>query len=70
MKTKLLDAIKHAVSSDSLKEPFNASDVKQVCPGWANRTYSNFLSKHRKGNPGGYIEFFIKTSDGSYRLIE
>jgi len=69
MKIKLIDAIKQAVYSGILKEPFSATDVKKACPGWARRTYSNFLSKHRKGNPGGYSEYFLQSSDGSYNLL-
>jgi hypothetical protein len=39
-----------AVRSGKLAEPFNAAMVKRVCPGWAERTYRVFLSKHAVGN--------------------
>ena len=60
-------AIYAAVRSGRLKEPFNAVDVRRACPGWANRTYSNFLSKHRVGNPSKTSEFFIQVAPGLFR---
>jgi len=35
----------------------------------ADRTYSVFLPKHRKGNPGGYTEYFEQHEDGTYSLL-
>lgn len=68
--SRFAEDIRNAVRSGSLKEPFRASDVKLACPGWAERTYSVFLAKHRRGNPGGYAEYFVRHSKGSYSLIE
>ena len=68
--SELVEDIKKGVRTGRLKEPFRASDVKAACPRWSDRTYSNFLPKHRKGNPGGYTEYFLQHPDGSYSLIE
>jgi len=68
-RSKFVEDIKKAVQSGRLKQPFRSSDVKSACPTWAERTYHSFLPKHRKGNPGGYREYFIQHPDGSYSLI-
>ena len=68
--SRFMGDIKEAVRTGRLKEPFRAADVKAACPGWSDRTYSNFLPKHRKSNPGGYTEYFLQHPDGSYSLIE
>lgn len=57
-----------ARSLDKLPERFRAADVRDACPGWAERTYTNFLPKHRVGNPGGYTAYFERHADGSYSL--
>jgi len=31
-------------------------------------TYSTFLPDHRLGNPGGYVVYFERNSDGTYTL--
>jgi hypothetical protein len=59
--------IKKAVDSGKLTPPFSAADVRQACPDYAPTTYSNFLPKHRKGNPGGYTEHFRRLAPGRYR---
>ncbi len=38
-----------AVESGKLNVPFNAVTVKEACPGWSDRTYHTFLSKHAAG---------------------
>ena len=48
---------------------FHPDDVRRACPGWADKTYSVFLPKHRVGNPGGYTAYFRRHSDGSYSLL-
>ena len=45
---------------------FRSDDVRGACPGWADATYSVFLPKHRKGNPGGYTVYFQQNAYGSY----
>ena len=66
----LIGQIRQARREDKLPYSFTAADVKQTCPGWAENTYSTFLPKHRKGNPGGETELFVRNSDGTYRLAE
>jgi hypothetical protein len=56
-----------AVDSGILREPFNAKMLKAACPGWADRTYHIFLSKHAVGN-GSTTELFLLVSRGLYRL--
>ena len=58
-----------ARSLGKLPERFRAADVKKACPGWDNGTYTNFLPKHRIGNPGGYPPYFKQHADGSYSLL-
>lgn len=57
-----------ARSRGKLPERFRAADVRKACPGWAEPTYTNFLPKHRVGNPGGYTAYFEQHADGSYSL--
>jgi hypothetical protein len=57
------------VKNGGLKEPFGPDDVKRACPGWAQRTYTNFLSKHAVGNPSGTSELFQRVGPGRYRTI-
>lgn len=68
--SRFVEDIRKAVRTGRLKEPFRAANVKAACPGWNPRTYSNFLPKHRKGNPGGYKEYFLQHPNGRYSLIE
>jgi hypothetical protein len=56
-----------AVQSGRLTQPFNAAMVKQACPGWADKTYRTFLSKHAIGN-GTTTELFVRVSLGLYRV--
>lgn len=58
-----------AVRSRRLKEPFGPDDVKRACPGWAERTYMNFLSKHAVGNPSKTTELFQRVVPGQYRTL-
>jgi hypothetical protein len=58
-----------AVRSGRLREPFDADTLKRACPGWAERTYHVFLSKHAVGNPGKTTELFVRVSPGRYRIV-
>jgi len=58
-----------AVRDRRLKEPFGPDEVKRACPGWAQRTYTNFLSKHAVGNPGKTTELFQRIGPGRYRTL-
>jgi len=53
----------------NLPQRFRPEDVRRACPGWARHTYGVFLPKHRRGNPGGYTEYFVQNPDGSYSLV-
>ncbi len=65
-----VDDIRRALDEDRLPKRFRGSDLKEACPGWAERTYSVFLPKHRVYNPGKYKKYFKQHTDGSYSLIE
>ena len=69
-KSRFVHAIRIAVKEGHLREPFRAHDVKEVCPGFADHTYPVFLPKHRRGNPGGYTEYFERIEPGLYRLLQ
>ena len=58
-----------AVRKCRLREPFGSEEVRRVCPGWAPRTYSVFLSKHALGNPGKETELFERVAPGRYRIL-
>lgn len=67
---RFISDIRRAVRAGKLRKRFRAADVKRACPGWSERTYSNFLPKHRVGNPGGNTELFVQHEDGSYSLAD
>jgi hypothetical protein len=60
--------IYEAVRSGRLSKPFTAKTAKLACPGWADRTYANFFTKHRVGNPSGTTELFIRIARGQFRI--
>ena len=64
-----VDDIRKAIRDSKLPKRFCGADVRDACPGWAEQTYTNFLPKHRLGNPGGYTAYFKQHADGSYSLI-
>ena len=68
--SRFVEDIRRARRREQLQECFRSADVRKACPGWAKRTYTVFLSKHRVGNPGGYTAYFKQHEDGSYSLIE
>ena len=61
--------IRAGVRDGRLPKRIRPIDVRRACPGWADRTYSVFLPKHRKGNPGGYTAYFEQHEDGSFSLL-
>ena len=67
---RIYSAIVTSVKSGDLKEPFGSNEFKKACPGFAEGTYKVFLNKHRKGNPGGNSELFIRVSPGKFRLAK
>jgi hypothetical protein len=68
--SRFVSAVQIAVVVGRLPERFRVKDVRQTCPGWADRTYNTFLAKHRRGNPGGYTEHFERHTDGTYSLLK
>jgi hypothetical protein len=58
-----------AVREGRLKEPFSSADVRLACPSRARNTYTNFLAKHRVGNPGKNTALFERISAGRYRTL-
>lgn len=66
--SKVVKSIKEAIKLGKLNEPFTITDFKKACPGFAEATYSSFLSKHCIRNPGGYSIYFIKVKPGLYKL--
>jgi hypothetical protein len=67
--SRFVDDIRQARRDDRLPHRFKPDDVRQACPGWADHNYGVFLPKHRRGNPGGYSEYFERHKDGTYSLI-
>jgi len=67
--SKFVADIRRALAQGLLPERFRGADVREACPGWADRTYTNFLPKHRVGNPTGQRAYFVQHDDGSYSLL-
>jgi hypothetical protein len=68
-KHAVYSAIVKAVKNGQLKEPFRKKEFRSACPGFGEGTYSAFLYKHRKGNPGGNSELFELVSKGRFRVL-
>lgn len=66
--SKLFISINLAVTERKLKQPFSVNDINNACNNLLAKSPS-FLSKHRKGNPGGYKVYFVQNSDGKYSII-
>lgn len=58
----LLTKIKSMVDKMEVDKQFRVSDFKFL------KNSKSFLSKHRKGNPGGNTEYFVRVSPGLYEL--
>ena len=69
MAHRLYAAIVRAVGAGRLGEPFSAAQLQRSCQGFSPSTYSGFLSKHARGNPGANSELFMRVAEGRYRLI-
>jgi hypothetical protein len=61
--------VRAAAREGRLPKRFRPNHVRRACPGWADRTYSVFLPKHREGNPGGCMVYFEQHTDGSFSLL-
>jgi hypothetical protein len=66
--SKIAIAINVAVTNGKLIQPFSVADVNSACKNLLVKS-SSFLSKHRKGNPGGYKVYFMQDKNGKYSLI-
>ncbi len=66
---RIYQGLVEAVREGSLREPFSSKDFRRAIRGLAKGTYDVFLSKHRKGNPGGNTELFGQVGKGLFRLI-
>ncbi len=64
-----MDDIRRAHRAGRLPRRFRPDDVRRACPGGADHTYGAFLPKHRRGNPEGYTEYFLRDNDGLYSLL-
>lgn len=64
-KRPTIAAIRAAVRTGTLIEPFRRSDVSKAI---GHPIPPAFLPKHRVGNPGGETELFRKVDRGLYRL--
>ena len=69
MSHRVYGAIVRAVRAGRLPEPFGSNDFQRSCPGFAPGTYNVFLSKHRRGNPGGNSELFEHLAPGQFRCL-
>jgi hypothetical protein len=63
--SRFVGEIRRARAEGRLGERFRAADVRRACPGWASRTYSVFLPKHRERNPGGNTAYSGRTATGA-----
>lgn len=66
--SKIFTAINVSVTNGKLKQPFTVPTVNLSCNNLLEKSHS-FLSKHRKGNPGGYTVYFVRDKNGKYSLI-
>jgi hypothetical protein len=64
-----MKSLRDNVRSGKLSQPFSVDQAKVACPGWGVRTYQDFFSKHRVGNPEGQTELFVRTERGRFRII-
>jgi hypothetical protein len=62
-------AIVKPVRSGQLAEPFTKEEFRKACPSLGRGTYTAFLDKHRKGNPGGNSELFERQSPGCFTCL-
>ena len=72
--SEFVRCIREAQVRGYLPECFTSEEIRRVfeilegCK-FDDSTFSTFLRKHRKGNPGGYKEYFEECGEGRYRLI-
>lgn len=66
---RFISQIRQAHADGRLTYPISADSLKREVPGWAERTYHTFLSKHARGNPGRETELFVRIMPGLYELL-
>ncbi|MCX6210810.1 MAG: hypothetical protein NTZ59_15230 [Bacteroidetes bacterium] len=64
----IYETIKTAIDNGVLSQPFNVVEVNKCCNNLLSKSPS-FLSKHRKGGPGGYKVYFVQKSKGEYSIV-
>ncbi len=69
MAHKVYKAIIQALMNGTLVEPFSWADFLAACPGLGCGTYTTFLHKHARGNPGGNSELFQRVSAGQFKCL-
>jgi len=67
--SRLVAEIDEAIANGQLHEPFRASDIRAVCPGFARTTYNTFLPKHIPNNPDDNRVHFEKVEPGLYKRL-
>lgn len=67
--SRIVKEIEAAVRSGRLGARFTARACRDAISGFADCTFPTFLPKHRKGNPGGYSEYFRRIKRGLYELL-
>ena len=68
--SRLLQDIRLARMEANLPKKFRARDVMNACHEWSSAMCNTFLSKHRVGNPGGHVAYFLRHSEGLYSLLD
>lgn len=69
MEHKAYGAIVRAIKAGYLSEPFDRRGFEKACPRLGDGTYNAFLTKHRRGNPGGNSELFERVAPGKFKCM-
>jgi hypothetical protein len=62
------DAIREAFNSGRLAETFTIRELRAICPGWADGTYTNMVSRCTSGDKEGPIRM-LPVGGGKYRIL-
>lgn len=68
--SRFIQDIRLARVEANLPRKFRARDLMNACRDWPESTCRTFPGKHRRGNPGGFREYFIRHAEGLYSLID
>jgi len=66
---RIYKCLVEAVKSGKLIEPFTISNFKDICPGWSEYTYRNFLARHEICNPKSKSDLFVRIERGKYSVV-